>query len=228
MYRWIVVVVCIAAVPIFAYAQGTASVDQSRTQRANSLLGRHGVSVNLGLLIQANSTHAASGRGFSTDSRAEGAAGGLAYTYWFKQDWATGFSVGVLAAEAKAIADGSGSSSETGSVIPILFGLRWQPSAMALSPTVRPYVSAAVGPYVGVATKSRAGLVTGNESFTDTAVGAYVAVGVDWIFRRLTFGLNAGYHFVSDFDQPIASDNNYSGPQLALSFGLLFGRGATP
>jgi len=37
-------------------------------------------------------------------------------------------------------------------------------------------------------------------------------------------GLEAGYHWMADFDDPIGGQRNYSGFQLAAGFGWLFGK----
>ncbi|MFQ5653063.1 MAG: hypothetical protein ACE5IY_24300, partial [bacterium] len=153
-------IVCIAAYPIFVLAQESPQVEKPRvssTSRSSFLHGKHRIAVSLGLLVQANSTHVTSVNQAGSDSRVDGAAATLAYTHWFRPDWAINISLGVLGAETRSSVGGSGVSSETGSVIPLLFGMKYQPAGLALNQALRPYVSASVGPYLGFATKSRAG-----------------------------------------------------------------------
>jgi hypothetical protein len=39
-------------------------------------------------------------------------------------------------------------------------------------------------------------------------------------------GVSAGYRWMSDFSQPIGPRDNYSGFELTLNFGWLFGAGS--
>lgn len=174
-----------------------------------------------------NSTNDASVYGLSSNNRVDEIIGRLTYTHWFQRDWALNISLGVIGTEANSLVSGSDVFSETGSVIPILFGVRFQPSRLALSPVLRPYFSGAIGSYLGFATRSRAGFVTMNETISEAAFGMHVSAGMNWFFSRLfCFGVNAGYHLVTDFEQRIGSQKNYSDPEFLLAFGILFGGGA--
>ncbi|RMF67736.1 MAG: hypothetical protein D6743_04425 [Calditrichaeota bacterium] len=214
--------ICLAAFPILLCAQETTNAQETGVA---SLKGRHSVAASVGLMVEANSSQVVSVDGIRSGQRATAPLGMLSYIHWFQRDWAVTLSGGLLSAEATSSVNGPNVSSETGSVIPILFGIRYQPAALALSPAVRPYFSGSVGPYLGVGTRSGTGTVTGSETISETAVGARVAAGMDWLFGRFTFGMNAGYHFVTDFKQRIGSKKNYSGAELSLTFGILLGKG---
>lgn len=231
MVRFLItLIICIAANPILVLGQESTNVEKTSApspSRSNFLHGKHSIAVSIGLLVQVKAKNDASVNGTTSDTRVDGAVGTLTYTHWFQRDWAINISLGVLGAEANSSVSGSEVFSETGSVIPILFGVRYQPSRLALSPTIRPYVSGAAGPYVGFATKSRAGLVTTNETISEATLGMHVLAGMDWFFSRFSVGVNAGYHFVTDFEQRIGSQKNYSGPEFSLAVGILLGRGAS-
>jgi len=219
----ITLIICITSSPIFVTAQQSTNLEKSTV---TSLQGKNSIAVSIGLLIQVNSTNEATLNGIDSNNRVDGTAGSLTYTYWLQPDWAINFSIGILGAEANASVTGSEFSAETGSVIPILFGVRYQPSGLALSHSLRPYLSGAVGPYWGFATKNNTRPFLTNKTISETALGLRVAAGMDWFFSRLfSIGVNAGYHFVSDFEQPVGSQKNYSGPEFSLNFGIIFGKG---
>ena len=67
----------------------------------------------------------------------------------------------------------------------------------------------------------------GSESVTEVALGLRVAAGVDWFASRSTvLGIELGYHFVSDFDERIGSSDDYSGLEVSVGLGFLFGKGS--
>jgi hypothetical protein len=41
----------------------------------------------------------------------------------------------------------------------------------------------------------------------------------------LSIGVNAGYNWMADFSRPIGGRDNYSGFQVAVGIGFLFGKG---
>ena len=64
-----------------------------------------------------------------------------------------------------------------------------------------------------------------SETITETAFGFRARGGADWfVGRHFVIGFGAGYHFVTDFDQPIGADTNYSGPEFSIELGFVFGR----
>lgn len=64
------------------------------------------------------------------------------------------------------------------------------------------------------------------EARSETALGSRLAVGVDLsLFRWFKLGFAGGYHFVTDFENRIGSEKNYSGPEFSLSLGIVFGKG---
>ncbi|NNG15095.1 MAG: hypothetical protein HKM89_01355, partial [Gemmatimonadales bacterium] len=102
------------------------------------------------------------------------------------------------------------------------------------------YVAASVGPYFGSVSGVSTGLIASTvshsisaaetavsmSSYTETAFGSRLGVGADILLgRRFTLGFGVGYCLVTDFERRIGSETNYSGPDVALSFGILLGGG---
>ena len=47
--------------------------------------------------------------------------------------------------------------------------------------------------------------------------------GLDFLMGSIfKLGLTAGYHLLGDFERPIGSETNYSGPEYSLIFGFVF------
>jgi hypothetical protein len=66
-------------------------------------------------------------------------------------------------------------------------------------------------------------------SRTQVTIGGHVGGGVDvHLGRNWCLGLNAGYNWMADFPDPTGGRDNYSGFELALGFGWLFGKGSAP
>ena len=60
----------------------------------------------------------------------------------------------------------------------------------------------------------------------EVTVGAFLGGGVDFhLGRNFSMGVTTGYNWVGDFETPIGGRSNYSGFELSLSFGWVFGRG---
>jgi hypothetical protein len=61
---------------------------------------------------------------------------------------------------------------------------------------------------------------------TEATIGGHVGGGVDFhLARWFSVGVNAGYNWMADFSEPVGTRDNYSGPELGVSFGWLFGHG---
>jgi hypothetical protein len=55
-----------------------------------------------------------------------------------------------------------------------------------------------------------------------------VGGGVDvHVGRSFAIGVNGGYNWMLDFAKPVGVRDNYSGPEVGVSVGWLFGRGYT-
>lgn len=206
--------------PITAVAQTTGQA------ASHALSGRHQIEVSVGLLSGLVSSTEVSVGDVTMTSEANGIIGSIAYAFWLTDEWAINLSVGVASADASMSASGTGSSLESATVIPLLFGVKYEPLELAIGDALRPYAYASAGPYFGFASNVRAGASTGTESYSETALGSRVGLGTDLaLSRRFMLGLAVGYRLVSDFERRIGSEENHSSPEFSLSLGIAVGRG---
>jgi hypothetical protein len=88
----------------------------------------------------------------------------------------------------------------------------------------------AVGPSPVIGSSAGSGTTPGGAfagSQTQVTVGKQVGGGVDFILgRRWSLGLSAGYNWMADLAEPIAGRDNYSGFEVGLNIGWLFGKGS--
>jgi hypothetical protein len=205
----------------------TADEDTSLTSMDTvvSLRGCHAITLRAGLLNRAKTEAEVSGEGVTTETSTNGFSGSLSYEYWVKQEVSVGVDVGLIAAESATSAGAGGVTSKSAAVIPVLFGIAYYPKQLALSPTMRPGGSLAVGAYVGSASNTQASTTVGSESVIETVLGLRVRAGVDWFLGDwFKLGISAGYHFVSEFDEQIGSERDYSGPEFSFGIGVLLGK----
>jgi hypothetical protein len=207
-----------------------------------SLHGKHRIELGVGFMTELSASNQVSLGGVTTRNEATGIGGTFAYTHWLRNAWAINLSVGVVDADASTTVTGSSTSIESATVIPLLFGVRYQPMGLTTGDTFRPYVAASVGPFIGTASNVQTGVGFGLPpfsnsisaaetaasvtSYTETALGSRLGVGADVLLgRRFTLGFGVGYCVVTDFENRIGSETNYSGPDVGLSFGILLGGG---
>jgi len=203
---------------------GSARGEDASPKSTRTFLNKHRIDLNVSLLSEINATSEVTFAGTTTRGDANGVVGGVAYTYYASRDFGLGVSVGVMDADATTSVTGTGTSVEAASVVPLLFGVKYQPALFTVGEALRPYASISAGPYFGTASNVRSGLTTSTESLTETAIGARFAIGVDFLLGRfVALGVGGGYHLVSDFDNRIGSEKNYSSPEFALSLGFIFG-----
>jgi outer membrane protein W len=193
---------------------------------SESLRGKHEIELTMGLLGGTSSTTEVYPGDVRTKSEANGLIGSIGYTYWLEDDWAINVSTGVVDADATVSVGGGGTSVESAAVVPILFGVKYEPSRLIDSDVVRPYLSVSVGPYLGFASNVWTGTAASVESRSETALGSRIAVGADFSVGRLfRLSIGGGYHFITDFKNRIGADKNHSSPEFSLSFGIVFGKG---
>ena len=188
------------------------------------LKGKHGIELTVGLLGSTKASTTTSVGGVTTSSTANGFLGGLAYSYWVEHVLAVTVSAGAADASAETSAGTGGATVETATIVPVLFGVKYQPFRMTSADVLRPYLTVAVGPYLGFASNVYAGAVTTTEAVSETALGSRLGVGLDLsLSRSLVLGAGVGYRFVADFESRIGAEKNYSGPDFLISFGVVFG-----
>jgi len=178
-----------------------------------SLLGRSTISFGFGLTGARSATTDVGG----TSTHTTGQLGAIAFSHWVRPTVAVEISVAALDADAST----SGAGVHTNIVTPILFGLSVWPRSLALSTSIRPYVSVAAGPYIH--SVSDAFRASANAS-VETVPGARFAAGTNWfISRHFVFGVEANYHAVAQFDQRDALTEKPSGFGMSTSFGFAWG-----
>lgn len=193
---------------------------------AQRLAGRSRIELRMGVGFRSHAGTTASPDGTTTRVEASGLLGSVSYARWFDERVAAVISIGVLAADAETQAGVTGTVSRAAAVMPILAGLRYYLPASSFGSPWRPFVSAEAGPVIGTESRSEAGAVVINESLSRGAFDARLGAGVDIILSRtFMLGLGGGYHFMTDFADPIAGQRNHSGPDAGVSISLLLGRG---
>ena len=151
---------------------------------------------------------------------------GLAYVRWMQKNLAVTFNLSLITSEAL---NGVGGpvivSNKAFSVSSILLGARYYLPESTLKSSVRPYFAAGIGPYIGNIAKNEVDIWIVNSSKTLTAFGGHVGGGVDiQLNSRFMIGLNAGLNLMTDFSEQVGGRHNYSGFEVGLGIGFLFGK----
>jgi len=202
-------------IPFVAAATAALSgvVGAQRSSDTFSLQGRSAFSLGIGLTGARTETTALG----SVSEHTTGQVGSLAFTHWVRPTVAVEISASVLDADQTV----SGAQVHDNAVVPILFGLSVSPRALALSQSIRPYVSLAAGPYVHAVSDVQG---PATSSSTETALGARFAVGANWfVARHFLLGVDGNYHAVGKFDHPDALTRDPSAFGMSISFGFAWG-----
>jgi hypothetical protein len=195
------------------------TVEMTRSRGSADVLpfavaGRHRLALRLGMWRTGE--NAASTPLVGTDD----VVGGLQYTRYLKENLSITFAIEGLESQ---IGDGSVS---TVAVFPV--AVRWNPFSFGRqNDGIKPFFSAGVGPVIGesISGYSGYGYLSGNDR-TSATVGSFLRAGADFHFARsFAIGADAGYNWLADFDQPVGGRKNYSGFNMSLSIGWLFGSG---
>jgi len=154
--------------------------------------------------------------------------GGLQYTRFVSEDFAFTIAANALAGQSGTSVGPQGVFAGDWTVVSMPLGVRWNPTRGDLrARAVKPYVVAGLGPVIGTgsgASVSSASVVAGD--MTEVTLGGFAGGGVDFhVSRGFSLGLTAGYNWMADFSHPIGVRKNYSGFELALNVGWLFGKG---
>jgi hypothetical protein len=220
---------CLLVISVFLPAHQallTGEAEAAGRSPVRPLRGKHAIELSIGLLSEFRSETFASAGNRTTTSEASGFIGSIAYTYWLEEYAGFHITSGSIDVDVTTSTDGSRTFTEAWTVVPVLFGIKYQPFQRPIGEAMRPYISASAGPYIGFSSNARSGPGNSQESYSESVLGSRLGAGIDLSISRLfTIGVGAGYHFVEDFDRPIGAEKNYSGPDFALSFGVVFGRG---
>jgi hypothetical protein len=169
--------------------------------------------------------------GITTGSEVLDLVTGLRYTRYLREDLAVAVDIKSFAVSTGESVGAAGIFSGSQAIVAIPLEVRFNPlSGVLHTRSVKPYLAAGVGPVIGASEGSSigaGGIHTGSR--TEATVGGPVGVGVDFhLSRHFTLGVNGGYIWMADFSAPIGGRDNYSGFELSLSIGWLFGKGSPP
>ena len=158
--------------------------------------------------------------------------GGLQYTRFLREDLAATFSVTVLPAEADVVTiDGvtsSGTGMQRSAIVSMPLGIRWDPQPGDLrTKQLKLYLTAGIGPIVGAHT---GGSIDGSTVFAGSrsamTFGGFVGAGTDVVLgRRWSLGVSGGYNWMADFPRALGTRKNYSGVDVGVSLGWMWGKG---
>lgn len=194
----------VAAVPYAVSAQTTSDT--------LSLQGRSIIGFGVGL----NSTHSASQTPSGQEATSNGVAS-LNFTHFTRPSVAFEISAAVLDASAT----NTFSNQTASGVTSLLAGVRYAPEAVALSSTLRPYVSVLVGPYFNNFAKSAG--YTGTAT-SESVFGTKFGAGADWFMsRHLSLQLEAAYDAIGHFDHEEVLAHKPGGFAMTAGFGVAWG-----
>ncbi len=143
--------------------------------------------------------------------------------------WTTDFSAMTFSIAAMDVTDNVyynefGVYGTKSTIVPMFFGTRLYMTDINGIMPVNPYFAISGGPVLGINNYKDYGDVVYFEDDVYLTFGGYVGGGVDIMFgQRTTVGLQAGYNFYADFSEYIGERRNYSGAEIGLSLGFLFG-----
>ena len=158
---------------------------------------------------------------------------GLQYTRFLSESLAVTIANNVLDGGGGTTVGPNGVFDGGYGVAAIPLGVRWNPlPGNHEQQPVKPAVVVSVGPVIGGAGGSSV-YVNGNDVFngglTEVTIGAFLGGGVDFhLGRNFSMGVTTGYNWVGAFETPVGGRTNYSGFELSLGFGWVFGKGSAP
>jgi len=170
-----VTVILLMIFPLSVAAQTLPVAEKKESTRqsvSNSLRGKHSIALGIGLLGKMTVRNEVSAGGVTNSVEEREFLGSIAYTYWLENNLGFNFSLGVLGIDVTNSVKGSEVSTETGTVLPMLFGVKYQPFRLTTSDVLRPYVLASVGPLFGSATMNRVGVKIESESYLEAALSS--------------------------------------------------------
>ena len=183
-----------------------------------SLTGRSNLMLGIGLTGQRHTT--ASGSQASVTTTTTGEAGSFSFNHWVRPEIGVVISASLLSASSSAGVSSSGASASA--IFPLLFGISYSPRALALSPSIRPFVSLSAGPYIH--TLSDAKLFDVSHT-SETVLGARLSAGANWfVARHFTVSVEGSYHAIGEFERQDAVAKNPSGFGMNVGFGFAWGR----
>ena len=206
------------------------------SDESNYYDGKSGIDVNLGFYDNSNVTTSSVVTILNSSEVSNvtgGFSGSISYQYWFKNYLSVRIGVGALVTNVEnktytgiePFTNYTGYvTTEVATVSSILTGLNFYPLQISGEKRFLPYVSFYAGPYIGVYNKSEVQNTSVVEETTvQTALGCRTGAGFSVLIGSIfKLGIDFGYNFIGDFDNPIATKDNYSGPDYSMLFGFVF------
>ncbi len=148
----------------------------------------------------------------------------IGINHWTTENSAMTFSISALDVTDQAYFNDYGIDGTESTIIPIFFGTRIYMNDRNGVMPVKPYIALSGGPILGVNNYKDFGYIVYFEDDVYLTVGGYVGGGIDFMFgKRTTIGMQGGYNFYADFDEYIGDRKNFSGAEIGISLGFLFG-----
>ena len=209
---------------------GPAAVEATRrrdgaTAPPYAVAGRNRIELRFGTWRMAGEPAAAAGV-YTRDVYTRDLVAGAQYTRYLDERFAVTFGIEAAGAESGASVGPDGVFAGTSDLLAFRIGARWNPwGRHRFADAMKPFFAASLGPILGASSGSyvgNGGLFAGTRA--DAAAGGHVGAGVDFhVARWLSIGVSGGYNWMLDFAEPIGRRDNYSGPQLGVNVGWLFG-----
>ena len=218
----------ILAVLIMTFVFLTNIFAQEETEHRN-LKGRHAISMGMGMRTNSSSVVVRSTSGYYPWNDNDvainaGFLGSFAYQYWFDEEWAINFQVGVISADID-VNNWSDNRNDgydnfnSNTIAPILMGFKYYPKMLAMGSVGRPYAGFNFGAYVGTVSRSEYWLF--HETIVETVFGVEPNVGVDlFIAKWLRLGPSLTYHYHTKFKSVALEDKDAFG--FMLNMGVVF------
>jgi hypothetical protein len=195
------------------------------TAGAQEFEGRSRIELRVGAAIVGGTTTTTVGN-IVSETHSVGALGAVAFSHWLREELAVTFSIGGWAVDIESSVGAGGVTSRTAVVAPLMGGVLYY-FAPSSGGGFRPFASLTAGPVFGTESESSVGVTIVSRSVTRTAVGGRVGAGFDVPFAgSWIFGMFGGYTLMSDFSDPIGSEENHSAPDVGISVSWTWGGGS--
>ncbi len=188
-----------------------------------TLEGKSVLELHAGMWTGASVTNEVGASGVRASADVNSFVGGLLYAYGLRENVAVTVSAGVLSAGANVRVGAGTVSEESGTVVPLLLGLRYYVPSPKPGAKVRPFLSAAAGPYVGNGQSVRIASTVVEEAHTEAAFGGRFGGGIDaHLGQRFKLIVNVGYNVMTDFSTPVTGRRSFNGGDFSAGVGYTF------
>ena len=109
-------------------------------------------------------------------------------------------------------------------IVPIFWGTRFYLTDNRGYSPIKPYLAVSAGPVLGVVDYQDINNFIDYEEDLYVTFGTQIGGGVDFMFgNRMMLGVSGSYNLYGDFKEYLGERDNYSGAEIGVSFGYLFG-----